>query len=213
MGVMTIHAAHLPLANRMVVGKIGFGILLLVAAQAVLAHLPPGFDHSRDGSAFALKRASRLAVAFAMNSVALDALDVLGLVWAGKPVPHMIGFRVAAQANAVRFFGRSVSEADDLVFRFGGVSARRNMQAACPMALFAGDLLHRVRTAAEALRQVSVTSSALLLPCHLRAGNFHELAEVLCDLVRRGRLGFVLGGKRCSEQQGRSGEEKSEEQS
>ena|ERR1022692_354810 len=90
MGIMTIHAAHLPLANRMVVGKIGFGILLLVAAQAVLAHLPPGFDHSRDGGAFALKRASPLAVAFAMNGMALDALDVLGLVWAGKPVPHMI---------------------------------------------------------------------------------------------------------------------------
>src|ERR1017187_276975 len=212
MGVVTIQAAHLALANRMVVRKIGFGILLLVAPQTVLAHLPPRLDHSRNASALAPELAPCLAVAFAMNGVALNALEVLGLVWAGKPVPHMIRFRVAAQANAVRFFRRTIPEANDLVFRFGGFPARRNMQAARPVTLFARNFLHRVRAPPVGLRQVSVTSNALLLTRHLRAGDFHELAEVLCELVRRGRLGFVLGGKRCREQQG-SGEEKSEEQS
>jgi uncharacterized membrane protein len=40
MRIVTIHAAHLGFANRVVVGKIGLGILLLVAAQAVLILLP-----------------------------------------------------------------------------------------------------------------------------------------------------------------------------
>src|ERR1019366_10794417 len=60
---------------------------------------------------------------------------------------------------------------------------------------------------AVALGEVSVTLCALFRPCHLRAGDFHELAEVLRDLVRRGRLGFVFSGKRWSEQEG-NGEEK-----
>src|SRR5271157_203255 len=88
--IMTIHAAHLPLANRMVVGKIGFGILLLVAPQAVLAHLPPGLDRSRNARTLAAEIGSRLAVLFAVNGVALYALDVLGLMCARKPVPHVI---------------------------------------------------------------------------------------------------------------------------
>jgi hypothetical protein len=67
------------------------------------------------------------------------------------------------------------------------------------MALFAGNFLHRVRAPAEALGEVRVTLSALFLPHHFRAGDLHELAEVLSDLVRRGGLGFVLSGKRRSE--------------
>jgi hypothetical protein len=100
----------------MVVRKVGFGILLVVAPQAVLADLPPGLDRSRNASALAVEIGSQLAVLFAMNGMALNALDVLCLVNARKPAPHMIGFRVAAQANAVRFFGRTISETDYLVF-------------------------------------------------------------------------------------------------
>jgi hypothetical protein len=80
------------------------------------------------------------------------------------------------------------------------------------MALFARNFLHRVRAPAEALGEVSVTSSALFRPCRLRTGDFDKLAEVLPDLVRRGRLGFVLSGKRWREQE-RNREEKDEEQS
>src|SRR5260370_34253096 len=68
------------------------------------------------------------------------------------------------------------------------------------MALFAGNFLHRVHAPAKALGEVSVTSSALLRPRHLRSGDFHELAEVLRDLVRWGCLGFVLARKRRCEQ-------------
>ena len=65
MRIMTIHAAHLGFANRVVVRKVSFGILLLVTAQAVLIHLPARLDRSL------------LAVGLAMNGVAAAALDVL----------------------------------------------------------------------------------------------------------------------------------------
>jgi hypothetical protein len=79
------------------------------------------------------------------------------------------------------------------------------------MALFAGNFLHRVRAPAKALGEVSVTSRALFRPCHLRSGDFDELAEVLRDLVRWGCLGSVLTGKRRCEQEP-SRKEKKEEQ-
>jgi hypothetical protein len=80
------------------------------------------------------------------------------------------------------------------------------------MALFARHILHRVRAPAKALGEVGVTTSALFRACHLRTGDFHELAEVLSHLVRRGGLGLVLSGKRWRAQE-RNGEEKDEEQS
>src|SRR6266700_6301352 len=45
-GIVAIHAPHLGLANRVVVREGRFGILLLVASQAVLIHLPARFDGS-----------------------------------------------------------------------------------------------------------------------------------------------------------------------
>src|ERR1035438_10151584 len=96
MRIMTIHAAHLSLADRVVIRKIGFGILFLVASQAVRAHLPPRLNHSRNARGLALESGPRLPMTLAMNAVAFNALEVLGLVCTGKPVPHMIGFRMAA---------------------------------------------------------------------------------------------------------------------
>jgi hypothetical protein len=81
--IMTIHAAHLGFANRVVVRKIGLGILLGVAPQAVVVLLAARLDRSL------------LAVDLVMNGVAVAAFDVLCLVCARKPVPDMIGFRVA----------------------------------------------------------------------------------------------------------------------
>ena len=96
MRIMTIHAAHLGFANRVVVRKIRFGILLLVAPQAVFIHLPERLDCSWYTRGFASELPTRLAMGLAMNGVAVGALDVLRLVRARKPVPNMIGFRVAA---------------------------------------------------------------------------------------------------------------------
>jgi hypothetical protein len=123
----------------------------------------------------------------------------------------MIRFRVAAQANTVRFFGRTISEADDFVFRFARIPARRHVQTARPVALFAGNILHRVPTPAIVFGEVRMTGSALFRACCLRAGNFQELAEVLRDLVRLS-LGRVLGRERRSEEQG-AGTQKGKEQS
>lgn len=115
MRIMTVHAAHLGFANRVVVGKIGFGILRLVAPQAVLILSPARLDRPL------------LAMLLAMNGVAIAALDVLCLVGSRKPVANMIGFRVATQTDTVRLLGGAVTEADDFVFRFARVSARRHV--------------------------------------------------------------------------------------
>jgi len=198
--IMTIHATHLAFANRVMVGKVGFGILLGVSPQAVFTELP----RRRDRPVF--------AVSFSMNAVAVAALDVLCLVCARKPIPHMIRFRVATKAHPVRLLRRPVAEADDLVFRFARVPARRHMQTACPMALFAPNVLHRVRAPPVALEQVRVTLRALVRPYLLRTGDVYELAEVLSDLVGCGCLGFALSGRRWSEQK-EDREERSEKQS
>src|SRR5450755_2562393 len=209
MRIVTIRAAHLAFANRVVIGKIGFGILLLVTPEAVLIYLPSRVDRSRKAAVFA----TELTPTLAMNGVAVAALDVLRLVRARKPVANMVGFRVAAQANTIRLLGGTVPEADDLVFRLGSVPARRDVQTARPVALFAGNFLHRVRAPAVALGEVGMASIALLRPCRLCSWDVHELAEVLRHLVRRRCLGlaFVLGGKHWSGQQA-SGEQKDEEQ-
>jgi len=93
--VVTINAAHFGFANRVVVRQICFGILLLVAAQAVLILLAARIDSSRNTRGFSLELDTRLSVRLAMNSVAVAALDILCRVCAGKPVANMIGFRVA----------------------------------------------------------------------------------------------------------------------
>src|ERR1035441_10535148 len=210
--IVTIRAAHLGFANRVVVRKIGFGILLLVAPQAVFIHLPARLDRSRNAGGLAAELATRLAARLAMNGVAVAALHVLRLVRARKPIANMVRFRVAAQADTVRLFWGTVAEADDLIFRFGRISTRRYVQTARPVALFARNLLHRVRAPAKALGEVGVTSSALFRPRPLRSGEFHELAEVLRDLARGACLGFVLTRKRWCEQEP-SRKEKKEEQS
>src|ERR1035441_10609751 len=105
MRIMTIHAAHLGFAHRVVVRKIRFGILLLVATQAVFIHLPERLDCSWHTRGFASELPTRLAMGLTMNGVAAGALDVLRLVRARKPVPDMFGFRVAAQAHTVRLLG------------------------------------------------------------------------------------------------------------
>jgi len=52
-----------------------------------------------------------------MNGVAAAAFEVLRGMSARKPVPHMIGLGMAAQASAVGLLGRAIFEADNLVFR------------------------------------------------------------------------------------------------
>src|ERR1039457_2388345 len=195
MRIMAIHAGHLAFTNWMVIRKIRFGVLL--AAR---------IDRSRGTKRIALEFETRLAVGVTMNGVAVAALDVLRLVGTGKPVPHVIGFRVATQANAVCFLGGAVTEADDLIFRFRRIPARRNMQTTRSVTLFAGHFLNRVSASAIGLREISMTSSTLFLSHFLRTRNVHELAEILSDLVRCAGLAFILGGKRGNHYQ-RNGEE------
>ena len=96
MRVVTIHAGHLGFANRVMVRQIRFGILLLVAAQAVLILLAARVDRSRDARRIATEFETRLGVRLTMNGVAVATFNILGLVRTRKPVPNMIGFRVAA---------------------------------------------------------------------------------------------------------------------
>src|SRR5262249_12073648 len=139
-----------------------------------------------------------------------NALEILALVYAGKPVPYMIGFCMTAQANTVRFLGGTISEADDFVFRVARIPTRRHVQTARAVALFAGYVLYRVTASAIALGEVSVARGALIRPCCLRPRDFHELTEVLGHLVRLS-LGLVLCAERRSEQKGKS-KQKGEEQ-
>jgi len=195
----------------MVVRQIRFGVLFLVAPQALLILLPARLDRSRNAGTLTLEFEARLAVSLAMNGVAVAALHVLRLVCARKPVADMIGFGMAAQAHAVRLLRGTVTEANDLAFRFGGVPARSHMQTARPMTLFASNFLHGVRVPSEPLGEIGVTRSALVRPYHLRTGDFREFAEVLPDLVGCASLGFVFRRKRRSKQE-RNGKEKREEQ-
>jgi len=95
MGIVAIDAGHLAFADRVVVRKVGLGILLLVTPQAVLILLAARIDHSRDARSLTLEFQTRLAADLTVNCVAVAALDVLCRVCPGKPVPNMIGFRVA----------------------------------------------------------------------------------------------------------------------
>lgn len=96
MRIMTIDARHLRFPNRMVVRQICLGILLLVTPHAVVIHLPTRLNRSWHATGLTLEFVMRPTASLTMNGVAVAALDVLGLVSARKPVPHMIGFRVAA---------------------------------------------------------------------------------------------------------------------
>ena len=82
MRIMTIRTTHFGFANRMVVRQIGFGILLLVAAQAVLILLPARLDCSRNAGALTLEVETSPAMRLAMDGVAVAALHVLRLVCA-----------------------------------------------------------------------------------------------------------------------------------
>src|ERR1019366_2455874 len=123
-GIVTIHAAHLAFANGVMVGQITFGILLLVAAEAVLISLASRFNRSRSAVGLALELAAGLAMSLAMDRVAVGALDVLRLMRTREPVPHVIRLGVATQARAVGFLRRTILKADDLVFRLLRVPAR-----------------------------------------------------------------------------------------
>ena len=197
---MAIHAAHLGFANRVVVGQIGFGILLLVTPHAVVIHLPERLDCSWNSGSLALELAAGVAVCCGVNGVTVNALDVLRLVCAREPVTDVIGLGMATQAHTVRLLGGTVAEADDLVFRLRGVPAGRHVETARAMALLAAHFLHGVLAKVKTLGEVRMTLSALLLPGHLRTGDVDEIAEVLSNLVRGSSLRLVPGGKRRSKQ-------------
>jgi len=144
MRIMTIDAGHLAFANRVVVGQIGFGTLLLVATQALVVHLATRLDRSWSGLGLALKCVAAFAMRLAMNGVAVAALDVLGLVSAGEPVAHVIGLGVATEAGAVGLLRLAVFEADDLVLRLFRVATGREVQASRTVTLLTVDFAQRV---------------------------------------------------------------------
>src|SRR5271157_1330965 len=119
MGIVAIQAGHLALADGVVIGKAGLCLLLLVALQALVVQ----------GGA-RLQRPPLSAASFGgMDRMTAAAFEILCGMSAGKPVAHVIGLGVAAQAGAVGFFGRAILEADDLVFRLLRVATSSQMQA------------------------------------------------------------------------------------
>jgi uncharacterized membrane protein (UPF0136 family) len=127
-----------------------------------------------------------------VNRVAVDATHALRLMRARKPVPHVFGFSVAPQANAIGFFGFQFAELDDaLVFIAGEV------QAAGPMAVFAFQRLLRVIAVAEGLSLLFVAGAALVGTQPLGAGNLDKLGEVPFALLVPGTVvRFLLSYKR-----------------
>ena len=182
----------------MVVGQIRFGVLLLVAPQALVVHLAARLDRPRSGLGLALEWVAAFAMGPAMNGVAVAALDVLGLVGTGKPVAHVIRLGVAAQAGAVGLFGLAVFEADDFVFRLLCVAPGREVQASGAVTLLTVDFAQRVRAAAIVFGRFGVTLRTLIFADFRGTLDFDVLAEVLLRFVAG--LGLGLAENRRSDE-------------
>ena len=180
---MTIGAADLAFANRVMVGQVGLCLLLAVAGEALLV----------------LSAAKRLRTSFALGFDAVDrvtvtALDALRLVRAREPVANVVRLGVAAQASAVGFFRRAIFEADDLVLRLFRVSASREVQASGAVTLLTLDVAQGMQAATVGLGDVGVTLRALVDADFCRSLDLDVLGEIL--LLFFGGLGLRLTEKR-----------------
>jgi len=105
MGIVAIHAGHLAFADRVMIGQAALCLLFLMALQALVVQRGAG-----------LQRPPLSAASFgSMDRMTAAAFEALCGMSAGKPVPHVIGLGVAAQAGTVGLFGRAILKADDLV--------------------------------------------------------------------------------------------------
>jgi hypothetical protein len=127
-----------------------------------------------------------------MDFVTATALDALRSMGARKPVPHMLRFRVTAQASAIGFVGRAVFEADDLVFRLFGIAAGFLVEATRTVTLLTVHVTKCMGAVPEGLCEVGVTLRTLIC-AHLRgSGNFKILVEILVLFIAR----FWFGSSR-----------------
>jgi len=195
--IMAIQATHLGFADGVMVWQIGLSGLGLMAPQAVVIQLKPGLERFL------------LGLSLAMNGVAIDALQVLGLMRSREPVPNMLRLRVATQANAIARLRRTITKADDFVLR---ICTGRGVQTARTVTLFALDVLHRMEAVTEVLGGLAVALLALLRPGFLRARNIHELAEVF-RLFGGVSGGAVIFRRKLRSPQTDSEEQRTEEQS
>ena len=105
-GIMAVDAGHLAFADRMMIWKVTLCLLLLVALEAFVVQCGARLQSTLSAPSFCC-----------MDGMAAAAFEVLRGMSARKPVPHVIGLGMAAQASAVGLFGRAIFEADNLVFR------------------------------------------------------------------------------------------------
>ncbi len=160
MGIMTIHAAHFCLADRMVVGQIRLSRLLLMTLQTVGVDLAPRFQWCL----------------FAVKRVAPGTFHILCLMLARKPIAHLFLTGMAAQTHAVGYFRLCGFEVDDL----GRVAL--GMQTAGAVAVFALNSLERMKTMLGIVRDILVTGSTLLRACFLgtRDDKIYRTQSVVC---------------------------------
>src|SRR5271157_914792 len=180
MGIVAIQAGHLALADGVVIGKAGLCLLLLVALQALVVQ----------GGA-RLQRPPLSAASFGgMDRMTAAAFEILCGMSAGKPVAHVIGLGVAAQAGAVGFFGRAILEADDLVFRLLRVATSSQMQASGTVTLLTLNIAHGVLASPIVLGHLGVTLRTLITADFRCTLDFYVLGEILMLFFRGPGLGF-----------------------
>lgn len=187
MRIVAVGAAHLALAQRVMIRQAHLPALGLMALQANVIGLPLrlneglGFRHEifyrRDVAlSHQIKTHIRCGVLLDSVIVGLMAIGTAHLIRGmrpGHPVANSFITGMAAQASAVSVGGGPFSEGDDL----GDVSSTLNVQAARAMALLAFDALLRMERVAKVLGYVHMASSTGLGPNGFRAGYFHELGE------------------------------------
>ena len=188
MRIMAIHAGHFPFPDRVVIRKVGLRLLLLVALQALIVQGLRGLEQPQ------LTAISRT---FGVYGVASGALQVLSLVCAREPVPHVIGLGMTAQAGAVGLVRRTIFEADDLVFRFFGVTASLQVQASGTVTLLTLDIADGVLAPPVALADVCVTLGTLIRAYFGGTLDLNVLAEIL---RRSGGLGLGRSEERGCEE-------------
>src|SRR5579871_903327 len=152
---MTIGAAHLALAQRMMIGQTHLPAFGLVTFQAGIVRCPAGL---RQRSRFRNQLLDirymggcqnvngrvlfRSCLVVGVGLMTVNAAHLVGSMRPGHPVANAGLFRMTAQADSVGISRGAVPEGDDLRH----VSARSHMQAARSVALLTLHALLRMKS-------------------------------------------------------------------
>lgn len=189
MRIVTIRAAHLSFAQRVMVRQAHFTALRLVTFQASIVGLPPwlyecfrfrykvldvgdpsGSRHVDES----VRSDSVLGVGVRLMTI--DAANPVGGMGASHPVAEFLITCVAAKANAISLHSRTLAERNDL----SNVSAAIHVQAARAVTLLALYALLRVKGMPEILSDVRVAGGAGFGANRFRSWDFDKLCEG-CD--------------------------------